>query len=96
MGRWAIGKWNWKVLWRRNLLDWEKEKENELLQILQSVEVREGVEDRWVWEDKGEGVYTIREAYRLMLTNSSRRNTCARTRNALDCIWNVYAPITTR
>lgn len=30
MGDWVDGKWVWRLVWRRNLFDREKAKENEL------------------------------------------------------------------
>lgn len=31
MGRWVDGRWKWKIVWRRELLEREKERVEELL-----------------------------------------------------------------
>ena len=37
VGNWLDGVWEWKLVWRRNMFEWEKALESQLLQELQGM-----------------------------------------------------------
>lgn len=55
----------WRLLWRRELFEWEKESLLLLLGRLNGVVLREGV-DRWYWKPEKEGVFSVKTCYLLL------------------------------
>ncbi|GLT60368.1 hypothetical protein SLA2020_331370 [Shorea laevis] len=47
MGVWEGGRWCWNVEWRRGRLGREKDKEEMLGKVLNSIQLKEGVGDCW-------------------------------------------------
>jgi len=43
-----ISGWTWKIEWRRNLFEWERNQEHQLMQILGEQRVKVDKEDSWV------------------------------------------------
>lgn len=74
MGRWVSGEWVWGLEWRRNLFDWEREKEHELLEFLRNVSVVEGAADRWWWGGDKDGIYSVKDAYTELAKLHSRQS----------------------
>lgn len=48
------------------------EKEVELLELLLTIKVREGMTDHWILGGKGDGRYTAREAYNVIYASNGR------------------------
>lgn len=93
MGRWVNGVWQWEVRWMRGLFDREREGESKFFEFLQAFNLREGTDDQWLWGDKGDRSYSVREVYELIMESSSRRSLRAPPREILRCIWKAYGPL---
>ena len=59
-------EWVWKIDWRRNMFEWEKNQEQDLLQLLGEKSVNMDNEDTWVWKDGETMVFTIKSAYKIL------------------------------
>lgn len=93
MGKWVNGEWKWEVQWKMSVLDKEREKDDELLQLLQMTKIRERVDDRWIWGEKSEGRYTVQETYNLIQACSGQHSPRTLTWDVLDYIWKAFAPL---
>ncbi|GKU86399.1 hypothetical protein SLEP1_g931 [Rubroshorea leprosula] len=71
MGCRTNGVWEWKINWRRNLFDWEKEEAMELHNMIQSVQTTQGCMDSWEWTHSKDGQYSTKSAY-AMLTKDEK------------------------
>lgn len=58
-GFWCDRKWEWEILWRRNLFVWEQQ----LYLILHSASLIEEEDDEWKWGLDCSGLYTTKSAY---------------------------------
>jgi len=56
-GEWFNGSWEWKLVWRRGLFEWEKNLELQLLQVVQGMNPVLDYEDKWVWKDDKDNGY---------------------------------------
>jgi len=63
LGNWVDGVWVCKLVWRRNLFEWEKDLESELLPELQGLRLELELEDCWVWKDSECSSYSANSAY---------------------------------
>jgi len=58
--------WTWKIEWRRNLFECERNLEHQLMQIIGEHRVRVDKDDFWVWEDREAIVFTVKSAYKIL------------------------------
>ncbi|GLT77051.1 hypothetical protein SLA2020_486710 [Shorea laevis] len=63
MGEWEGGRWRWKLEWRRPRLGRELSEEEVLLNLLGTVRLWKGREDKWKWKYDGNGIYGVKNAY---------------------------------
>lgn len=66
MGEWKDGAWAWKLTWRRQLLQRELEKVNDLLRLIACFSPSVNRSDQWCWTKEGSGIYTVNSAYRFI------------------------------
>ncbi|GLT41615.1 hypothetical protein SLA2020_156660 [Shorea laevis] len=59
---WEGGRWRWKLEWKRSRLGRELSEEV-LLNLLGTVHLWEGREDRWKWKYDGDGIYVVKKPY---------------------------------
>lgn len=64
MRRWLDGIWQWNLVWRRNLFEWESELSHTLISALSSCEVKQNLEDGWVWGGDNSGFYSVNSTYK--------------------------------
>ncbi|CAL0333597.1 unnamed protein product [Lupinus luteus] len=64
---WRNGVWQWSIQWRRSLFDWEQAEVDDLNSILESVRGPSNSMDGWIWKNEKDGVYSVRNAYHLLL-----------------------------
>ncbi|GKU99298.1 hypothetical protein SLEP1_g12166 [Rubroshorea leprosula] len=88
MGSRTNGLWEWKLNWRRNLFDWEKEEAMELHNTIQSVQTSQGCMDSWEWTHSKDGQYSTKSAYAI-LTKEERE---ASKTTTFTRIWNSILP----
>ena len=62
-GNWVDGVWKWNLVWRRNLFEWEKTLERQLLQELQGLRLELDLDDGWVWKNNEFSLYMDNCAY---------------------------------
>ena len=55
----------WKIEWRRNFFEWERNQEQQLMQLLGEQRVRVDKEDSWFWKDKETIVFTVKSTYKI-------------------------------
>ncbi|GKV33735.1 hypothetical protein SLEP1_g42199 [Rubroshorea leprosula] len=65
-GEWSDGEWIWRWSWRRNLFAWECDLLQELMDLLQRRQPRQGGADYWMWNMDSKGKYTMKSAYRML------------------------------
>ncbi|GLT26694.1 hypothetical protein SLA2020_017400 [Shorea laevis] len=58
MGIWEKGRWVWHVEWRRGTIRCEKDEE----EVLEGVQLKEGVGDVWKWVHAINGRYIVKLA----------------------------------
>ncbi|GLT50396.1 hypothetical protein SLA2020_238830 [Shorea laevis] len=66
MGVWEGDKWCWKVEWRRGRIGREKDEEELLWEVLDSFQLKKGVEDCWMWIHDSAGSYMVKRAYEFL------------------------------
>ncbi|GLT40896.1 hypothetical protein SLA2020_149960 [Shorea laevis] len=71
MGAWEGDKWCWKVEWRRGRIGREKDEEKVLWEMLDSFQLKKGVEDCWRWIYDSEGRYMVKRAYEFLAPTES-------------------------
>jgi len=69
VGQWEstynVESFHWNLLWRRDLFEWEKDLQQQLLLILNTAQWKRYGLDEWVWrKEEGKG-YTVRFGYAL-------------------------------
>ncbi|PNY16059.1 hypothetical protein L195_g012768 [Trifolium pratense] len=57
---------SWKLLWRRNLFQWEEESVAQLLVTIENVTLSHE-EDKWWWNVSPKGCFTVKSAYDVLL-----------------------------
>lgn len=57
--------------WNRDLSGEEIESLNELESLLEGVELKEGVKDKWVWLGGKSHTYTVKKAYKVLMSSAS-------------------------
>jgi len=72
---WVNGSWEWKLVWRRGLFEWEKNQEFQPLQVLQGLNPVSEFNDRWIWKDDKIFGYLVKFVYKI-LKGSSERSIC--------------------
>ncbi|GLT69609.1 hypothetical protein SLA2020_417460 [Shorea laevis] len=50
MGKWQGDGWSWHMEWRRERRGREKSEEQVLWEVLDNIQIKEGVADRWKWK----------------------------------------------
>lgn len=72
MERWEDGIWRWKIEWRRELREKEREGEGEMYDFLRGFSIKEGVKESWRWGRKN-GDFTVKEAYERVVRGDTDR-----------------------
>jgi len=54
--------WNW----RRRLLAWEEEQVGECCELLTSIVLQDGLDDKWLWKLNLSKSYTVNHAFQLI------------------------------
>lgn len=91
MGDWVNGRWMWKLEWRRELLEREKAREEELLQFLSGFSPIAGAADRWSWGTNANISFSVKDAYKILCARSCRPSTQRPDVESLKCIWKASA-----
>ena len=63
---WVDGVWKWNLVWKRNIFEWEKDLERQLLEVVQGLRLDLDLDDGWVWKDSEFSMYTVNYAYVLL------------------------------
>ncbi|XP_057444803.1 uncharacterized protein LOC130737050 [Lotus japonicus] len=87
MGSWENGCWKWRFDWQRPLLDRERLKTEELLQLIGSFSPKVGVCDSWCWVKDATGIYSVKSAYGALIGISGLEE-----RRVFKRIWRTKAP----
>ncbi|GKV21933.1 hypothetical protein SLEP1_g31856 [Rubroshorea leprosula] len=66
MGRELNGTWEWKLNWRRRLMEWEEELAHKLSKMIEEVKIQPRITDKWEWVHKSDGKYSSSSAYSLL------------------------------
>ncbi|GKV25736.1 hypothetical protein SLEP1_g35131 [Rubroshorea leprosula] len=74
MGGWEAGSWRWNIIWRRGRFGREKDEELMLWEVLSTVGIKVGVEDRWQWIHVSDGKYVVKKAYEFLESTESILN----------------------
>ena len=67
MGEWQESYWDWHLIWRRSLYEWECEEVQRLRIIIQQIIPDRGTEDRVVWKHSGSMIYPTKNIGDKML-----------------------------
>jgi hypothetical protein len=62
VGRWNSGRWEWSLLWRRNLFVWEEEHRSMLVNILTPIHLSNSC-DEWKCHHSTGGMFSVRSLY---------------------------------
>ncbi|GLT35512.1 hypothetical protein SLA2020_099580 [Shorea laevis] len=71
MGKRENEGWRWNLEWRRGRIGREQGEEQVLWEMLDSIQIREGVLDCWNWKYDGEGRYVVKKAYDFLAPTKS-------------------------
>jgi len=63
LGEWFNDRWEWKLVWRRGLFDWEKFQEVQLVQEVHGKAPVFNYEDSWVWKVGKDSGFSVKSAY---------------------------------
>ncbi|GLT32893.1 hypothetical protein SLA2020_075240 [Shorea laevis] len=63
MGKREVEEWKWQMEWRQGRIVREKGEERVLWEVLDNVQLKEGVEDCWKWKYDAKGRYLVKKAY---------------------------------
>ncbi|GKU93830.1 hypothetical protein SLEP1_g7393 [Rubroshorea leprosula] len=88
MGKNINGSWEWNLVWRRKLFDWEAEEAKQLQRMIADVKISQGKPDAWEWVHDKDGHYSTKTAYSL-LTQEQRGS---RGTEIFRRIWNPLFP----
>lgn len=91
MGSWDEGAWRWKLRWRRELRDREKEGETALIKFLQQFVLSEGTKNMWHWRGKGGDYLSIKAAYEAIMKRCSSPGSVEAVGNRFDGVWRTQA-----
>ena len=58
---------NWQLLWRRHMFEWEEVLRQQLVNLISSVEWKIGEPDGWVWERGNQNEYNAKLGYEVLL-----------------------------
>jgi len=70
-----FGMWNgdgtletfiWQIPWRRELFDWEKELEKQLMDLITNTHWNRDKSDEWNWVGENVTAYTVQSGYRAV------------------------------
>ncbi|GLT79158.1 hypothetical protein SLA2020_506560 [Shorea laevis] len=67
-GKREVEEWRWQMEWRRGRIGREKGEERVLWEVLDNIQLKEGVEDCWKWKYDAEGRYLVKKAYDFLDT----------------------------
>ncbi|XP_019459903.1 PREDICTED: uncharacterized protein LOC109359661 [Lupinus angustifolius] len=70
-GDWCDDVWKWEVVWRRDLLDREKNIIENLYALIQNHSCKRAIADSWGWSLDASGRYTIKSAYLSQVDQST-------------------------
>jgi len=87
MGEWRGGRWEWRLSWRRDLFQWERDLAQVLLQIINGQQLNNDVEDTWWWTKDSSGVYTVKSAYLTLIGNQPHQQ-----QHLFNKIWSNLVP----
>ncbi|GLT88308.1 hypothetical protein SLE2022_063410 [Rubroshorea leprosula] len=71
MGNWTNGRWQWKLVWKRQLRLWEEDLETDLTEMLRTTHPIQDKEDNWWWKPDPSGIYTSKSAYSHLLKDGT-------------------------
>lgn len=60
VGEWIGTRWTWKLEWRRELFEWEKELLQQLHNVLNKNEPMRGIEDKVIWKASKDGKFSVK------------------------------------
>ncbi|GLU15614.1 hypothetical protein SLE2022_320890 [Rubroshorea leprosula] len=87
MGIWEDGRWRWNLKWKRDLREWEKVMEKELLDAITPIQPNQGNEDKWLWILDSKAGYSTKSAYQFLTSRPHRTEEVPYKK-----IWNPLVP----
>ncbi|GLT44293.1 hypothetical protein SLA2020_181990 [Shorea laevis] len=63
--------WRWNVEWRRRRIGREQNEEQVMWELLDSIQIKDGVQDGWKWKHDGEGRYEVKKACEFLMPTES-------------------------
>lgn len=87
MGVWDGERWEWKLAWHRPRFAWEQQLLQQLLQTLQSVQLKRIELDNLFWQYEASGTFTVKSAYISLVTNRFEEIS-----KLYQVLWKVQAP----
>ncbi|CAJ2675195.1 unnamed protein product [Trifolium pratense] len=92
LGECVNGAWQWNLIWRRRIFEWEKELVEQLFQLLHTAVLSEN-SDCWVWKPGEGGSFSVRSAYLVLEEELSVQVNCdVQETRTLHQLWSSPAP----
>ena len=88
MGNFTDAAWEWDFKWRRQLFDDEIDMAAKFLEDLEGISIHLDREDKWIWKEDAAGVYTVGNAYKMLMTCHTDENQDG----AFTELWKVKVP----
>lgn len=88
MGEWRNGSWCWRLTCQRNLLLWETEVCNSLMQLLSSTSVCNDKMDGWSWSGEPTGTFSVKSGYMAITSDVSSLD-----KHFFTPFWNKLTPL---
>ncbi|KAL9667760.1 hypothetical protein QQ045_002125 [Rhodiola kirilowii] len=74
MGYWANGVWQWQVIFRRPLYQWEEESRGILMEELSQIHLKRNEEDKVAWTHSSDGSFSINSLMTAAMKIREKRN----------------------
>lgn len=86
-------RWSWKVDWRRDLLEGDRGRVEDLHSFLNHFSLTIGDADRWCWGDKKKGELSVKMVYKELVGQKSNLQLNHPTSEGLCCVWKAWAKL---
>jgi len=81
-----VESFQWKLLWRRELFEWEKELQEQLLLILNTTQWKRNGSNDWIWGKEEGNSYIVKSGYALLENTGDRM-----VKEEFQMLWNLKA-----